>query len=90
MEAYNGYHSVPIHENDRHFTTFIAPWGRYRYKSAPRGYSASGDGYTRRYDETVADIPNKTKCVVDVLLWPKSLEESLFQSGQWLYICGQH
>jgi len=68
FDAWNGYHSVPICREDRHLTTFITPWGRYRYKTAPQGYIASGDGYTRRYDEIVSDIPNKTKCVDDVLL----------------------
>ena len=46
--------SVPLHPEDRHFTTFITPWGRYRYRTAPQGYIASGDGYTRRYDEIVS------------------------------------
>ena len=68
FDAWNGYHSVPISEEDRHLTTFITPWCRYRYKTAPQGYIASGDAYTRRYDEIVADIPNKTKCVDDVPL----------------------
>ncbi|XP_071177635.1 uncharacterized protein [Mytilus edulis] len=80
FDAWNGYHSVPIPEEDRHLTTFITPWGRYRYKTAPQGYIASGDAYTRRYDEIVADISNKTKCVDDVLLWADSIEESFFSS----------
>ena len=63
FDAWNGYHSVPIHKEDQHVTAFIIPLGRYRYKTAPKGYIASGDGYTRRYDEIVADIPNKAKCV---------------------------
>ena len=50
-DAWNGYHSVPIHEEDRHYTTFITPLGRYRYKTLPQGFVAAGDGYTRRYDE---------------------------------------
>ena len=48
FDALNGYHSVPIIEEDRHLTTFITLWGRYRYQTAPQGYIASGDGYTRR------------------------------------------
>ena len=32
-DDWNGYHSVPIREEDRHLTTFITPWGRYRYKT---------------------------------------------------------
>ena len=28
-DAWNGYHSVPIHKDDRHKTTFITDFGRY-------------------------------------------------------------
>ena len=28
FDAWNGYHSVPLHKDDRHLTTFITPWGR--------------------------------------------------------------
>ena len=71
-------------------TTFITPWGRYRYKTAPQGYIASGDGYTRRYDEIVADIANKTKCVDDALLWADSIQESFHQAANWLDVCGRN
>ena len=90
FDAWNGYHSVPICKEDRHLTTFITPWGRYRYKTAPQGYIASGDGHTRRYDEIVSDIANKTKCVDDVLLWADTLAESFFQAVQWLDTCGRN
>ena len=90
LDAWNGYHSVPIRKEDRHLTTFITPWGRYRYKTAPQGYIASGDGYTRRYDELVSEVSNKTKCVDDVLLWSDSIEESFFQTVQWLDLCGRN
>lgn len=90
FDAWNGYHSVPLHPDDRHMTTFITPWGRYRYCVAPQGYIASGDGYSRRYDELVADIPNKTKCIDDTLLWSNSIEESFFQAAEWLDTCGRN
>lgn len=90
FDAWNGYHSVPLHPNDRHYTTFITPWGRYRYCTAPQGYIASGDGYTRRYDEVVSSVPNKTKCIDDTLLWSNTTEESFFQAANWLDICGKH
>jgi hypothetical protein len=44
FDCWNGYHSVALEENDRHLTTFITPFGRYRYKTAPQGYVASGQG----------------------------------------------
>ena len=90
FDAWNGYHSVPLHVDDRHLTTFTTPWGRYRYCTAPQGYIASGDGYTRRYDEIVAHIPQKTMCVDDSLLRSNSIEESFWQAVNWLDICGRN
>ncbi|VDI59471.1 Hypothetical predicted protein, partial [Mytilus galloprovincialis] len=80
FDAWNGYYSVPIRDEDRYFTTVITPWGRYRYKTATQGYIASGDGYTRRFDEIVADVPHRTKCVDDTLLWSDDIEESFVQA----------
>ena len=87
FDAWNGYHSVPLHPEDRHFTTFITPWGRYRYCAAPQGYIASGDGYSRRFASTV---PDKTKCIDDTLLWSNTIEDSYFQAANWLDLCGRH
>lgn len=60
FDTWNGYHSIALDAQDRHLTTFITPWGRYRYLVGPQGYIASGDSYSRRFDEIVADIPQKT------------------------------
>ena len=94
IDAWNGYHSVPLHQDDRHYTTFITPWGRYRYCVAPQGYIASGDGYTRRYDEilSTSQLSNKdyTKCIDDALLWSTSIEKSFWQTVEWLEILGKN
>ena len=90
FDAWNGYHSVPLHEDDYHLTTFITPWGRYRYRVAPQGYIASGDGYTRRYDEIVADITQKTKCIDDALLWADDIEDSFWMAVNWLDRTGKN
>ena len=81
FDAWNGYHSVPLHPDDRHYITFITPWGRYRYCTAPQGYIASGHGYSRRYDEVVASFPQKTKCIDDTLLWSDTIYDSFFQAA---------
>ena len=90
FDCWNGYHSVPLHPDDRHLPTFITPWGRYRYKTAPQGYIAFGDGYSRRFDESMAHVPNKTKCIDDTLLWADTLSASFWQAVDWLDICGHH
>lgn len=89
-DAWNGYHSVPLRHEDRHYTAFITPWGRYRYCTTPQGYISSGDGYSRRFDEIVYDFPNKIKVIDDALLWADTLEQSFFQTCQWLDTCGRN
>ena len=88
-DACNGYHSIALHPDERHLTTFITPWARYRYRVAPQGYVASGDGYSRRFDEIASDFPDKTKCIDDTLLWATDLEASFHQATKWLDLCGR-
>ena len=90
FDAWNGYHNAPLHPDDHHLMTFITLWGRNCYCTAPQGYIASGDGYTCRYDEIVANIPQKTKCVDDTLLWSHSIEESFWQAVNWPDVCGHN
>ena len=87
-DAWNGYHSVPIRKEDRHLTTFITPWGRYRYRVAPQGFVASGDGYARRYDEVISDVKRKTKCVDDAVIWDTELEEHWWRAIDFLILVG--
>ena len=89
-DAWNGCHSVPIREEDRHITTFITPWGRYRYKVAPQGFLASGDAYNQRFDAIISHITNKVKCVDDTCLWADTLEASFFQTVEWLDLCARN
>ena len=90
FDAWNGYHSIALDPQDQHLTTFITQWGRYRYKVCPQGYIASGDAYTRRFDEIISDINNKTKVIDDTLMWSPSIEKSFFQDAKFLDTCGRN
>ena len=90
LDAWNGYHSLAIRKEDRHLTTFITSWGRYRYCCAPQGFLASGDAYTRRFDEIIAQMKDKTKLIDDTLMWADSIEKSFFQVCEFLTLCGEN
>jgi len=62
-DAWNGFHSVPL--RDKRLTTFITPFGRWRYRRAPQGFLSSGDGYNRRFDEILAEFPRKERIIDD-------------------------
>ena len=56
VDAWNGYHSVPLDKESRELTTFLTPWGRYRYLVNPQGQRISGDAYTMRYDKIMEKL----------------------------------
>ena len=51
LDAWNGYHSIPVQKESRHYLTFTTEFGRYRYKVAPQGFLGSGDHYTQTTNE---------------------------------------
>ena len=78
LDVWNSFHSVPLKMEDRDKTTFITPWGRFRYRVAPQGYLASMDGYTHRFSLITQNIRNKQVIVDDTLLWSNSVEENFY------------
>ena len=90
FDAWNGFHSVPIHAADRHYTTFITEWGRFQYRMSPQGHKASGDGYTQRFDLIIQDIPDKIKVIDDTLQWSDNLLKCFFNTCQFLDKCGNN
>ena len=90
LDAWNGYHSCSLDEESKHLTTFITPFGRYRYRKLPQGFLASGDAYTDRYDKIIADVEDKTKIVDDTILWKPSIKESFFQTCRYLTLCSRN
>ena len=88
VDAWNGYHSVPIKEEDRHFTTFITPWGRFRYRTTPQGFLAAQDAYNHRFDLVTRDFKHKKRCVDDSIVWGYTIEEIFFRTCEYLTITG--
>ena len=88
-DASDGYHLVPIRQSDRPLTTFITPYGRYRYKRAPQGFVGSGDGFNRRFDEILVDMVRKERVVDDVLHYDSDLEEHWWRTIDYLILVGK-
>lgn len=89
-DAWNGYHSVAIREEDRHMTTFITPWGRLRYKTAPQGYLASGDAFTHRFDKVTMGFQNVKRVVDDSLVFADNIPDAFAKTAQYLSLIGKN
>ena len=89
VDAKDGYLQVPLDEESSKLTTFITEQGRYRFLRSPQGLKSSGDAYTRRFDENIADIPRKEKIVDDCLLYDVSIEVAFFHTFDFLAACAK-
>ena len=88
-DAWNGYHSVPLRECDRYLTTFITPFGRFRYRRAPQGFLSSGDGYNRRFAAILDGFQNMERCVDDTIFYDGDLESHWWQTIDFLIRVGK-
>ena len=87
-DAWNGFHSVPLREQDRHFTTFITSLGRFRYIRAPQGYASSGDGYDRRFDDVLEGFARHKRKSDDTLHYDHDLDKHWWRTIEFLEITG--
>ena len=85
LDAWNGFHSIPLRKEDQHLTTFITPWGRYRYRSLPQGFLAAG--YTARYDLITRDFKDYERCIDDTVLWSNTIEGCFMRTCEYLSLC---
>ena len=81
---------MAIREEDRHLTTFYTKWGRYRYRSAPQGYAASGDAYTHRYDKITMGVRDVRRVIDNTLLYAKDMEGAFKQVAEYLTLVGKN
>ena len=87
LDNWHGYHSIPIHPEDRPLTTFLTPYGRYRYRTTPQGFISAGDGYTQRMDLIVEGTPNYEHCVDDSILWDTDIASNFVRVCRFIEMC---
>ena len=86
LDCWHGYHWVPLHPSDKHLTTFVTEWGRYRYKTVPQDLISAGDAYTQRKAEIMTGITDQETCVDDTILFDDSIEQNFFKVCEILTI----
>merc|ERR1711954_344359 len=95
LDCVDGYHGIPLAEEDWHKTTFLTEKGRYQYRRVPQGYGSSNDGYTIRTDEVLASVPGRPevvdyeKIVDDVIVWSPDVERAFFRVCNMLSHCAK-
>ena len=83
-DAWNGFHSIPIYEEDLHLTTFQSAPGRLRHGKAPQGFRSSGDACNKRFDFIVLDFKDKERFVDDTIYRDVDFESHWLRTMEFL------
>ena len=87
LDVLKGYHQCPLDEDSQKLTTFITPFGRFKYMRAPYGICSISEHYNRRMDEALAGMKDFRKIVDDVVIFDQNEQEHVEHVRQILQCC---
>ena len=90
IDALKGYHQCPLDRQSQLLTTFITPFGRYKYLRAPYGLSSIAEHYDRRMAEAFEGLSGFQRVVDDVVVYDKDKESHTNRVRQFLQRCHDH
>ena len=90
FDAVDGYHSVELDEASSKLTTFVTPWGRYRYLRFPQGHCSAGDAFNGRVQHIIAHIPRLVRIVDDICVFDNSISEAFWHAWQVLTVSAEN
>lgn len=75
LDAKSGFYQIPLEENSRDLTTFITPFGRYRYRRLPMGVSVAPEIFQRKMKELLGDLNGVVCYLDDIVIYGATNEE---------------
>ena len=87
FDALKGYHQIDLDEESRALTTFMTPFGRYRYCRLPFGLSSAGDVFTLKYGNAVDNAIDGRRATEDTLLRGATLQDLVENTEEFFKTC---
>ena len=75
LDASSGFFQIPIDEESRDLTTFMTPFGRYKFKRLPMGVNIAPEIYQKKINELLMDLEGAICYLDDVVVFGKTDEE---------------
>lgn len=75
LDANKGFHQIPLNHESSLLTTFITPFGRYRFLRLPFGISNAPEIFHATFNTVFGGIPGVKVYIDDLLLYAKNKEE---------------
>ena len=87
LDALKGYHQCPLDQESQPLTTFITPFGRFKYLRAPYGISSISEHYNRHMTEAFAGLSGFNRIVDDIVIYDSNAADHLTHVKQFLQRC---
>lgn len=75
LDCSNGFWQIELDERCQHLTTFITPFGRYKYNRLPFGITSAPEVFSRVIMNLLGNIPGVKVHVDDVAVTGKTVKE---------------
>nr|XP_042908526.1 uncharacterized protein K02A2.6-like [Parasteatoda tepidariorum] len=75
LDANSGFWQIPLDEESSYLTTFITPFGRFRFLRLPFGISSAPEHFQRRMSQALEGLPGIICHMDDILVWGSNQKE---------------
>ena len=75
LDANSGFHQIPLDDASSELTTFITPFGRFKFKRLPYGITSAPEYFQKRMDSLLHGLPGVLCHMDDILVFGKDKAE---------------
>ena len=90
LDASSGFWQIPLSEDCSSLTTFITPFGCYRFTRLPFGITSGPEVFHRTMQHMLAGQPGMACYMDDILVWGSTAEEHDVRLREVLERCRSH
>ena len=87
LDAMKGYHQCALDNESQLLTTFITPFGRFKYLRAPYGISSISEHYDRRMAEAFTGLTGFRRIVDDIVIYDSDAQTHIEHVRMFLKRC---
>lgn len=75
LDLKNGFHQCELHLDSRSITTFISPWGMFRYKRLVFGINCAPELFQKILEQILSECENTINYIDDIIIFGRTEKE---------------
>lgn len=75
LDANSGFWQIPLSKESQDLTTFLTPFGRYKFLRLPFGITSAPEFFQKKMNQLLVGMKNCIVHMDDILIWGKTITE---------------